>query len=143
MTRMPTKAEEGSAVDTTTTKRSGGRKAAAPSAASLKMKTKRYIHLGTVAARGIKKYQRRLDRLPLLRLIREVSHDLRGDKQAFRWQSAAVQAIQEAIEAKVFGIFENLVLAATHDGRDTLEVKDWEHIKRVTDGCMAVRKAGY
>lgn len=70
-----------------------------------------------VAARGIKKYQRRLDRLPLLRLIREVSHDLRGDKQAFRWQSAAVQAIQEAIEAKVFGIFENLVLAAVRTSR--------------------------
>jgi histone H3 len=65
---------------------------------------------GTVALREIRKYQKSVEllirKLPFQRLVREIAQvDLgRGD---IRFQSAALNALQEATEAYMVGLFED------------------------------------
>jgi histone H3/H4 len=62
---------------------------------------------GTLALREIRKYQRNTDLLirkrPFQRLVREIAQDYRPD---LRFQSAALQALQEAAEAYLVQLFE-------------------------------------
>jgi len=62
---------------------------------------------GTVALREIRRYQKStellLRRLPFQRLVREIAQEFKAD---LRFQSSAVQAIQEAAEAYLVGLFE-------------------------------------
>jgi histone H3 len=64
------------------------------------------FHPGTVALREIRRYQKStellLRRLPF-RLVREIAQEFKAD---LRFQSSAVQAIQEAAEAYLVGLFE-------------------------------------
>lgn len=75
---------------------------------------------GTVALREIRKYQKSTDllirKLPFSRLVKEVAFELFRDSQSgggralqpvFRWQSAAIAALQESAEAYLVHMFED------------------------------------
>lgn len=87
---------------------------------------------GTVALREIRKYQKStnilLAKLPFMRLIKEISQDFKTD---LRWQKNALQAIQEAAEAYLVGLFEEANLCAIHAKRVTIMPKDIQLTRRI------------
>jgi histone H3 len=91
---------------------------------------------GTVALREIRRYQRSTNllirKLPFQRLVKEISQDFRTD---FRWQAAAVAAIQEATEAYLVGLFEDTNLCAIHARRVTIMPKDIKLARRMRREC--------
>lgn len=100
---------------------------AAPAAA----KPRRY-RPGTVALREIRRYQKSSDlllrKLPFQRLVREVAQDYKVD---LRFQSSAVDALQEAAEAYLVGLFEDTNLCAIHAKRVTIMPKDIQLARRI------------
>lgn len=66
-----------------------------------------------MALREIRRYQKTTDllltKLPFQRLVREIAHTIKPDT---RWQRAAIQALQEAAEAMLIGMFEGKDSAA-------------------------------
>ena len=108
------------------------RKSAAktPSAGGLK-KPHRYKP-GTVALREIRRYQKSTEllirRAPFQRLIREIASDY---KTELRFQASAVEALQEAAEAYMVGLFEDTNLCAIHAKRVTIMPKDIQLARRI------------
>ena len=49
----------------------------------------------------------------------------------FRWQAAALVALQEAAEAHLVGLFEDANLCAIHAKRVTIMVKDMQLARRI------------
>lgn len=92
---------------------------------------------GTVALQEIRRYQRSYDlllrKLPFARLVREVALDLLpADVGAeLRWQSHAIQALQEAAEAFLVHLFEDTNLCALHAKRVTIMQKDIQLARRI------------
>lgn len=98
---------------------------------------------GTVALREIRKYQKSTDlllrKLPFARLVKEICTDLVGDQFSgnmrnlplFRWQSAAIMALQESAEAYLVHMFEDANLCAIHAKRVTLMQKDIRLARRI------------
>lgn len=80
---------------------------------------------GTVALREIRRHQRSTEllirKLPFQRLVREIAADFRGD---LRFQGKAVLALQDASEAYLIALFEDVQAAAVHAKRVTIQVKD-------------------
>ena len=70
---------------------------------------------GTVALREIRRYQGSTELLirqaPFRRLVRELVQDL---KEGFRIAAQAFKALQEAAEAYLIGLFEDVNLCAIH-----------------------------
>ena len=87
---------------------------------------------GTVALREIRKYQKSTDllirRLPFQRLVREIAHSFKTD---VRFQSTAINALQEASEAYLVGLFEDTNLCAMHAKRVTIQTKDMQLARRI------------
>ncbi len=87
---------------------------------------------GTVALRNIRKYQKSTEllikKLPFQRLVREIAQEFRPD---YRFQSAAVLALQEASEAMLVGLFEDANLCAIHAKRVTVMPKDMALARRI------------
>ncbi|XP_008059561.1 histone H3.3C-like [Carlito syrichta] len=79
---------------------------------------------GTVALREIRYFQKSTEllicKLPFQRLVREIAQNFKTD---LRFQSAAIGALQEAIEAYLVGIFDTS-LCAIHAKRVTIMPKD-------------------
>jgi histone H3-like centromeric protein A len=98
---------------------------------------KRRYKPGTVALKEIRRYQRSYDlliaKLPFARLVREVALDLLpADVGAeLRWQSHAIQALQEAAEAFMVHLFEDTNLCAIHAKRVTIMQKDIQLARRI------------
>ncbi|KAI9746468.1 MAG: centromeric DNA-binding histone H3-like protein cse4 [Claussenomyces sp. TS43310] len=90
---------------------------------------------GTVALQQIRRYQRSTDllllKLPFSRLVREIAMTLRPADQDFRWQSQAIQALQEAAEAFLVHLFEDTNLCAIHAKRVTIMAKDIQLARRI------------
>ncbi|KAJ5972781.1 Histone-fold [Penicillium vulpinum] len=92
---------------------------------------------GTVALKEIRRYQRSYDlliaKLPFARLVREVALELLpADVGAeLRWQSFAIQALQEAAEAFLVHLFEDTNLCALHAKRVTIMQKDIQLARRI------------
>ncbi|OOF91122.1 hypothetical protein ASPCADRAFT_177696 [Aspergillus carbonarius ITEM 5010] len=92
---------------------------------------------GTVALKEIRKYQRSYDllisKLPFARLVREVALDLLPSDvgSELRWQSHAIQALQEAAEAFLVHLFEDTNLCAIHAKRVTIMQKDIQLARRI------------
>ena len=88
---------------------------------------------GTVALREICRYQKTTDilicKLPFQRLVREIAQD--HVKSGLRFQSTALLAIQEALEAYLVGIFEDTNLCAIHARRVTIMPKDIQLARRI------------
>jgi histone H3 len=105
-----------------------------PSIGGLKKKPHRY-RPGTVALREIRKYQKSTDllirKIPFQRLVREITQDFNTNGCHFRFQSAAILALQEASEAYLVGLFEDTNLCALHAKRVTIMPKDMQLARRI------------
>ena len=87
---------------------------------------------GTVALREIRRYQKSTDllirKLPFHRLVREIAQDFKND---LRFQSAALNALQESAEYYLVGLFEDSNLCAIHAKRVTIMPKDLVLARRI------------
>lgn len=63
--------------------------------------------------------------------IREIAADCRPSDEVFRWQSQAIQALQEATEAFLVHLFEDTNLCAIHAKRITIMQKDMQLARRI------------
>ena len=99
------------------------------------VKKPRRYRPGTVSLREIRKYQKSTNLLirclPFQRLVREVSQQMKPD---LRFQSTALLALQEAAEAYLVNMFEDVNLIAIHGRRVTIQVKDMRLWKRMKGG---------
>ena len=103
----------------------------APSTGGVK-KPHRY-RPGTVALREIRRYQKSTEllirKLPFQRLVKEVCED--NIKTGMRFQSHAIMALQEASEAYLTSLFEDVNLCAIHAKRVTIYPKDIQLARRI------------
>jgi len=99
---------------------------------------------GTVALREIRRYQKSTEllirKLPFQRLVREIAQDFKTD---LRFQSSAIGALQEAVEAYLVSLFEGICtyvfiiwqidtnLCAIHGKRVTIMPKDIQLARRL------------
>ena len=87
---------------------------------------------GTVALREIRRYQKGTELLirkaPFQRLVRELAT---AHKEGLRFQSSAVQAIQEATESYVISLLSDTNLCAIHGRRVTIMPKDVHLARRL------------
>ena len=87
---------------------------------------------GTVALREIRRYQKSTEllikRLPFQRLVREIAHDFKRD---LRFTKGSVDALQEASEAYLVGLFEDTNLCALHAKRVTILPADMRLARRI------------
>ncbi|KAJ7668344.1 histone-fold-containing protein [Mycena rosella] len=87
---------------------------------------------GTVALREIRRYQKTTEtlirRLPFQRLVREIAQDFKSN---LRFQSTALEALQEAAESFIVGLFEDCQAAAIHAKRVTIMQKDIMLVRRI------------
>ena len=90
-------------------------------------------HPGTVALQEIWRYQKSTEllirKLPFQRLVRELAQDL--GKMNVRFQSGAIMALQEALEAYLVGLLEDANLCAVHAKRVTIMPKDIQLARRI------------
>jgi len=95
---------------------------------------KRRYRPGTRALMEIRRYQKSsnllLRKLPFSRLVKEVAEDLLGHRD-IRWQSLAIEALQEAAEAYLVYLFEDANLCAIHAKRVTVMPKDVQLARRI------------
>ena len=88
-------------------------------------KKKRRFRPGTVALREIRRYQKSTELLirqaPFRRLVREIMDDF---QTGLRVAPQAFKALQEAAEAYLVGLFEDVNLCAIHAKRVTIMPKD-------------------
>lgn len=93
---------------------------------------KRRLRSGTRALREIRQFQKTTDllirRLPFQRLVKEISQDYKPD---VRFQSVALEALQEAAESHLVSIFEDTNLCAIHAKRVTIMPKDMSLARRI------------
>ncbi|KAG4429186.1 histone H3.1 [Cadophora sp. M221] len=90
---------------------------------------------GTVALREIRRYQKSSEllirKLPFQRLVREVAQEFKTD---LRFQSTAIEALQEAAEAYLVALFEDTHSCAIHAKRITIQAKDIQLARRLRGG---------
>ncbi|KAF2798562.1 histone-fold-containing protein [Melanomma pulvis-pyrius CBS 109.77] len=91
---------------------------------------------GTLALREIRKYQKSTELLllktPFQRVVREIAQAQSDPtKEPFRWQSQAIQALQEATEAFLVSLFTDANLCAIHAKRVTIQQKDIQLARRL------------
>lgn len=102
----------------------------APASSGIK-KAHRY-RPGTVALREIRRYQKSTEllirKLPFQRLVREIAQESKAD---LRFQSTAIAALQEAAEAYLVSLFEDVNLCAIHAKRVTIMVRDIQLARRI------------
>ena len=102
------------------------------SAAAGGVKKTRRFRPGTVALRDIRKYQKSfallIQKLPFQRLVCEVAQDYKAE---LFFQIAAVHALQEASEAYLISLFEDVNLCALHAKRVTIMLKDMQLARRI------------
>ncbi|TVY85200.1 histone H3-like centromeric protein hH3v [Lachnellula suecica] len=96
---------------------------------------KRRYRPGTLALKEIRRYQSSTEllmkKLPFSRLVREIAQGLRPANDGMRWQSQAIQALQEASEAFLVHLFEDTNLCAIHAKRVTIMQKDIQLARRI------------
>lgn len=87
---------------------------------------------GTVTLREVKRYQKSVDmllpRASFQRLVRGITVEM---DHSLRFQSQALQALQEASEAYIVGLFEDTNLCAIHAKRVTVQKKDMDLARRI------------
>lgn len=120
-TKMPAKIKDSKAIKKT-----------APAEGGVKEGKKRRNKPGTATLREIKRYQKSVDmiipRAPFQRLVKEITGHM---DHTLRFQSQALQALQEASEAYIVGLFEDTNLCAIHAKRVTVQKKDMDLARRI------------
>ncbi len=92
---------------------------------------------GTVALKEIRLFQKSTNllvpRLPFARLVKEIAQGMsaRYNLNGLRFQSAALNALQEAAEAYITALFEDTVLCCIHARRVTIMPKDMLLARRI------------
>ena len=113
-------------------------KKTAPAEGGMKDKKMRRYKPGTVTLREIKRYQKSVDmllpRASFQRLVRNITMDMDHN---LRFQSQALQALQEATEAYIVGLFEDTNLCAIHAKRVTVQKKDMDLARRIRGDKMS------
>ncbi|GFY74072.1 histone H3-like centromeric protein hH3v [Trichonephila inaurata madagascariensis] len=66
---------------------------------------------------------------PFSRVVKEISY--RDKNEGFKWQSQAMEALQESVEQYLVMLFEDAVLCAFHDGRVTVMKRDLQLARRI------------
>ena len=121
-TKMPAKVKGSNAVKKTAPAKGGMKEG----------KSGRRYKPGTVTLREIKRYQKSvnmlLPRAPFQRLVRAITTET---DHTLRFQSQALQALQEASEAYIVGLFEDTNLCAIHAKRVTVQKKDMDLARRI------------
>ena len=99
------------------------------------VKKPRRFRPGTVALREIRRYQKSTEllirKLPFQRLVRGIAQDF---KIGLRFQSSALNALQEAAEAYLVDLFQDTNLCAIHAKRVTIMPKDMMLARRIRGG---------
>ncbi|KXN69649.1 histone-domain-containing protein, partial [Conidiobolus coronatus NRRL 28638] len=111
------------------------------------VRTKKRARPGTKALRDIRKYQKSTDllipKLPFSRVVRDIANELFGAGMSYggsdrgtygsgiRWQSTALQALQEASEAFLVHLLEDANLCAIHAKRVTIMDRDIRLARRI------------
>lgn len=96
----------------------------------LKQKKKKLVRFrpGQLALQEIRKFQKSTDllipKLCFQRLVREISQKVGRKNFDFRYQAAALFALQEAAEAYLCNLFEDTNLCACHAKRVTILPRD-------------------
>jgi len=94
---------------------------------------KRRARPGKRALQEIRAYQASshllIRRLPFARLVRELQQTM--TRESYRWQAAAIVALQEAAEAHLVSLFEDSNLCAIHGKRVTIMPKDMQLARRI------------
>ena len=87
---------------------------------------------GTVALREIRRYQKSTEllcrKLPVARLIREITQDFKTD---LCFQASAIAALHEAMEDYAVNLFTDTNLCAIHARRVTIMPKDMQLARRI------------
>ena len=87
---------------------------------------------GVLALAEIRRYQKSAEllirKLPFQRLVREIALTYKRD---FRFQASALDALQEAAESYLVGLFEDTNLCAIHAKRVTIMPKDIQLARRI------------
>jgi histone H3 len=95
------------------------------------IKSRRY-RPGTKALRDIRRYQKSTEtlirKLPFQRLVRAIAQDFHTD---LRFQQKAIEALQQASEGYIVGLFEDTNLLAIHGKRVTIFPKDMQLARRI------------
>jgi histone H3/H4 len=91
------------------------------------------LFAGERALREIRQYQTSTDllirRLPFARLVKEIQQSMM--RESYRWQGAAILALQEAAEAYLVGLMEDTNLCAIHAKRVTIMPRDMQLARRI------------
>ncbi|KAH6972683.1 histone-fold-containing protein [Ilyonectria destructans] len=99
------------------------------------VRAKRRLRPGTKALREIRKWQKSVEllllKMPFSRIVREIAIIFRPRGESLRWQTQAIQALQEAAEAYLIHIFEDTNLCAIHAKRVTIMPKDMQLARRI------------
>jgi len=112
------------------------RKAARKTAATVAggIKKIRRNKQGYVAAKEIKKYQKSTEllirRLPFSKLVRDIAQGALS-KQEIRFQAVAIEALQEAAENYIIGLFIDTQMCAEHAKRVTIMKPDMDLATRI------------
>ena len=100
------------------------------------VKKPRRFRPGTVALREIRRYQKSTEllirKLPFQRLVKEVVQDMFPTLN-LRFQSTALLALQEASEDFLVRMFDQVNDIAIHGRRVTIQTKDIQLWRRITD----------
>jgi len=100
-------------------------------AGEIKKKKRRY-RPGVRALMEIRQFQKTTNllirRAPFQRLVRELAQNIFAD---IRFQATAIEALQEASEAYLVGLFEDTNLCAIHAKRVTIMPKDMQLARRI------------
>ncbi|RSL41394.1 histone H3-like centromeric protein hH3v [Fusarium duplospermum] len=99
------------------------------------IRARRRLRPGTGALQEIRAYQDTTDlllnTLPFARLIKEIGVNMRPAGENFRWQTQAIQALQEMAEAYLVSLFEDANLYVIHAKRVTLMLRDFQLARRI------------
>ena len=89
------------------------------------VKRVRRFKSGTVALRKIRRYQKSTDllipKIPFQRIVREIAAKITTD---LRFQATSINALQEATEAFIVSLFEDINLVTIHATRITVMPTD-------------------
>lgn len=90
------------------------------------------------ALREIMKYQSTTDllvaKIPFAKIVKQITDRYTiadGSTEAYKWQSMALLALQEASEAYIVGLLEHTNLLAIHAKRSTVMKKDLQLARRI------------
>jgi len=101
----------------------------------VEIKTKRY-RPGEAALREIRKYQKSTEtlipKLPFQRLVRSIAEQFKPAQwDTIRFKAGAIEALHEAAEAYLVGVFQDAQLCAIHARRMTVNDKDMRLARRI------------